>query len=145
MRSTEPRFPTLAEAEAAFRAEFPDYAATAALDELRAREYARIDRDGHVFLDYTAGGLYARLYHEQFETPSKRDDTEPEDSPEQVTRPVPGFEPEPWHVEQSSIVSTSTFVEVPENACSPDCLALASTCRSLINTACASVRRCPMI
>ncbi|HEX8919029.1 MAG TPA: aminotransferase class V-fold PLP-dependent enzyme [Chloroflexota bacterium] len=29
------------------------------LDELRAREYARLDRHGHVYLDYTGAGLYA--------------------------------------------------------------------------------------
>jgi molybdenum cofactor sulfurtransferase len=36
------------------------YRATAAIDELRARDYARLDRQGHVYLDYTAGSLYAR-------------------------------------------------------------------------------------
>jgi molybdenum cofactor sulfurtransferase len=29
------------------------------LDELRRTEYARLDRGGHVYLDYTGGGLYA--------------------------------------------------------------------------------------
>ena len=28
-------------------------------EQLRQREYARLDRDGHVYLDYTGGGLYA--------------------------------------------------------------------------------------
>ncbi len=28
-------------------------------DEMRAREYARLDRGGHVYLDYTGGGLHA--------------------------------------------------------------------------------------
>lgn len=42
-----------------FRAAFPAYAATRQLDELRATEYARLDRTGHVYLDYTGGGLYA--------------------------------------------------------------------------------------
>ena len=32
---------------------------TSALDELRDREYARLDRTGQVYLDYTGGGLYA--------------------------------------------------------------------------------------
>jgi molybdenum cofactor sulfurtransferase len=49
----------LDEAEAAFRAAYPDFAATRLLDELRATEYARLDRDGHVYLDYTGGGIYA--------------------------------------------------------------------------------------
>lgn len=42
-----------------FRAAHPAYDETAALDELRAREYARLDAEGHVYLDYTGGGLYA--------------------------------------------------------------------------------------
>lgn len=42
-----------------FRAAHPAYDETAALDELRARVYARLDADGHVYLDYTGGGLYA--------------------------------------------------------------------------------------
>ncbi|MBN8731088.1 MAG: aminotransferase class V-fold PLP-dependent enzyme [Acidobacteria bacterium] len=39
---------------------YPDYRATALLDELRATEYARLDEQGHVYLDYTGGCLYAR-------------------------------------------------------------------------------------
>lgn len=35
------------------------YRATAKLDALRAAEYARLDAGGHVYLDYTGGGLYA--------------------------------------------------------------------------------------
>src|SRR5262249_10720738 len=31
----------------------------AGLAELRKREYGRLDRDGHVYLDYTGAGLYA--------------------------------------------------------------------------------------
>jgi len=34
-------------------------ASRAQFDELRAREYGRLDRQGHVYLDYTGGGLYA--------------------------------------------------------------------------------------
>ncbi len=37
----------------------PEYAGTAALDGLRAAEYARLDRAGHTYLDYTGGGQYA--------------------------------------------------------------------------------------
>jgi selenocysteine lyase/cysteine desulfurase len=37
---------------------YPDYAATAALDELRSRDYARLDAEGHTYLDYTGSGLY---------------------------------------------------------------------------------------
>lgn len=43
----------------AFRQTYPDYDATWRLDELRATEYARLDRQGHVYLDYTGGALYA--------------------------------------------------------------------------------------
>jgi selenocysteine lyase/cysteine desulfurase len=42
-----------------FSAAYPSYESTAILDELRAREYARLDRGGHAYLDYTAGNLYA--------------------------------------------------------------------------------------
>ena len=38
---------------------FPDYASTAALDDLRAAEYARLDAHGHTYLDYTGAGLHA--------------------------------------------------------------------------------------
>jgi molybdenum cofactor sulfurtransferase len=48
-----------ANAEQAFRRAWPDYAGTHALDDLRNSDYARIDRAGHVYLDYTGGGLYA--------------------------------------------------------------------------------------
>jgi len=46
-------------AEARFRAEHPRYADTAVLDELRRTDFARLDRGGHVYLDYTGGGLFA--------------------------------------------------------------------------------------
>jgi selenocysteine lyase/cysteine desulfurase len=38
---------------------YPDYAATAHIDAIRATEYGRLDEGGHVYLDYTGGGLYA--------------------------------------------------------------------------------------
>lgn len=50
------------EADAAFRRfqrAYPAYEATRALDALRAAEYARLDEQGHVYLDYTGGSLYA--------------------------------------------------------------------------------------
>lgn len=37
----------------------PDYASTIALDELRQREYGRLDASGQAYLDYTGGGLHA--------------------------------------------------------------------------------------
>ncbi|MBO9367205.1 MAG: aminotransferase class V-fold PLP-dependent enzyme [Chloroflexi bacterium] len=38
---------------------YPAYSQTYALDVLRDREYARLDRLGHIYLDYTGAGLYA--------------------------------------------------------------------------------------
>jgi molybdenum cofactor sulfurtransferase len=49
----------LDEAFATFRATYPTYEGTAKLDELRATDYARLDRHHQVYLDYTGGGLYA--------------------------------------------------------------------------------------
>jgi molybdenum cofactor sulfurtransferase len=37
----------------------PQFAATSRLDRLRQSEYGRLDAEGHVYLDYTGGGLYA--------------------------------------------------------------------------------------
>jgi molybdenum cofactor sulfurtransferase len=46
-------------AYSAFLDAWPDYRDTERLDDLRARDYARLDATGHVYLDYTGGGLYA--------------------------------------------------------------------------------------
>jgi molybdenum cofactor sulfurtransferase len=46
-------------ARSAFLQANPAYAATARLRDLRATEYARLDKLGHVYLDYTGGSLYA--------------------------------------------------------------------------------------
>ncbi len=43
----------------AFISRYPTCARTAVLDDLRARDYARLDAGGHVYLDYTGGSLYA--------------------------------------------------------------------------------------
>ena len=42
-----------------FERRYPAYAGTAVLDDMRARDYGRLDVAGHVYLDYTGGGLYA--------------------------------------------------------------------------------------
>ena len=42
-----------------FQRRYPAYAGTAVLDGMRAVDYARLDVAGHVYLDYTGGGLYA--------------------------------------------------------------------------------------
>ena len=44
---------------ARFLQQYPEYAGTSALDDLRASEYSRLDAQGHAYLDYTGGGLYA--------------------------------------------------------------------------------------
>ena len=46
-------------ARRAFLQTFPAYATTARLDAVRATEYERLDRLGHVYLDYTGAGLYS--------------------------------------------------------------------------------------
>ncbi len=43
----------------AFLKAHPSYPSTSLLDDLRRTEYARLDVNGHVYLDYTGGGLYA--------------------------------------------------------------------------------------
>ena len=53
---------------AEFIQKYPAYDTTHDLDEARDRDYARLDRTGQVYLDYTGGGLYAdsqmRLHHQ---------------------------------------------------------------------------------
>jgi molybdenum cofactor sulfurtransferase len=43
----------------AFKQIYPDYRKTAAIDDLRAKEYSRLDKLGQIYLDYTGGGIYA--------------------------------------------------------------------------------------
>jgi hypothetical protein len=50
---------SLEAAAAAFGLEHPAYVDTAVLDEVRREDFARLDRGGHVYLDYTGGGLDA--------------------------------------------------------------------------------------
>ena len=50
---------TLESAFAEFLRANPAYLSTHKLDQLRATEYARLDRLGHIYLDYTGGGQYA--------------------------------------------------------------------------------------
>jgi len=42
-----------------FISSFPEYLKTESIDQLRQQEYGRLDRLGHVYLDYTGGGLYS--------------------------------------------------------------------------------------
>ncbi len=41
-----------------FLARYPEYGTTLELDELRQREYSRLDAAGEIYLDYTGGSLY---------------------------------------------------------------------------------------
>ena len=69
---------------AQFRQDYPEYDTTRRLDDLRAEEYARLDQQGHVYLDYTGGGLYgetqlrehmALLTHDVFGNPHSKNPT----------------------------------------------------------------------
>lgn len=44
---------------ASFLRAYPEFESTAFLDEVRRTDFARLDRSGQVYLDYTGGGLYA--------------------------------------------------------------------------------------
>jgi molybdenum cofactor sulfurtransferase len=59
----EPKMRLMLTPEAAafedFRQAYPSFDSTRYLDDVRATEYARLDRLHHVYLDYTGGGLYA--------------------------------------------------------------------------------------
>lgn len=41
-----------------FSALFPEYEATSVLDAIRQKDFARLDEQNHVYLDYTGGNLY---------------------------------------------------------------------------------------
>jgi molybdenum cofactor sulfurtransferase len=59
MTAARPDLDRLEAAEQAFRAGHPAYARTSAVDALRRSDYSRLDRGGHVYLDYTGGGMFA--------------------------------------------------------------------------------------
>jgi selenocysteine lyase/cysteine desulfurase len=42
-----------------FTRQYPEYAGTSILDEVRRSEFGRLDRQQHVYVDYTGAGLYA--------------------------------------------------------------------------------------
>lgn len=42
-----------------FLKKYPAYETTLSIDTLRAKDYQRLDRDEHIYLDYTGAGLYA--------------------------------------------------------------------------------------
>jgi molybdenum cofactor sulfurtransferase len=47
------------ERQVRFRKAHPEFASTSRLDEIRARDFKRLDESGHVYLDYTGGSLYS--------------------------------------------------------------------------------------
>ncbi len=49
----------------AFERDYPGYASTRNLDALRTEQYARLDAQGHRYLDYTGGGLYGQTQLDQ--------------------------------------------------------------------------------
>lgn len=54
-----PTSQALQKAERIFRKTYPTYEETALIDHLRATDYATLDKEGHIYLDYTGGGLAA--------------------------------------------------------------------------------------
>ncbi len=42
-----------------FIEKYPEYNRTTSIDKLREEDYSRLDKEQHVYLDYTGGGLYA--------------------------------------------------------------------------------------
>src|SRR5437867_2656614 len=47
------------QAQAVFLDQYPDYKTTEMLDRLRLAEFSRLDLQGHTYLDFTGGGMYA--------------------------------------------------------------------------------------
>lgn len=52
-------WPSLDEAATKFDAQYPEFQTTRHLDELRTRDYGRLDAHDQTYLDFTGGGLYA--------------------------------------------------------------------------------------
>ena len=51
--------PHMKSALAEFLQAYPAFQTTSFIDDLRKREFSRLDEQGHIYLDYTGGGLYA--------------------------------------------------------------------------------------
>lgn len=54
----EPDRPAIDAAYRAFLSAYPEFTTTAAIDDLRAGDYRRLEDQHHVYLDYTGGSLY---------------------------------------------------------------------------------------
>lgn len=48
-----------------FIKKYPAYAETSAIDEIRKKDFQRLDKNKHIYLDYTGGNLYAESQVEQ--------------------------------------------------------------------------------
>lgn len=59
MRLWEGCIVSIDKALAEFLRSYPGYEATRFIDDLRGRDYPRLDETNHVYIDYTGGGLYA--------------------------------------------------------------------------------------
>jgi molybdenum cofactor sulfurtransferase len=59
VHTTHTTTPDSGAAYAAFIQAYPGFTSTLFLDDLRRREYGRLDAQNQVYLDYTGGGLYA--------------------------------------------------------------------------------------
>ena len=70
--AADSEFDSMWEAFEAFKHAFPEYAKTARIDDLRAKEYGRLDETGHVYLDYTGGGLYSDFQLDEHKALLKR-------------------------------------------------------------------------
>lgn len=58
----------LRKSEHIFHEAHPTYQNSVSIDHLRRKEYHNLDKDGHIYLDYTGGGLYAEFQlQEHFE------------------------------------------------------------------------------
>jgi selenocysteine lyase/cysteine desulfurase len=57
--ANSPSLEDFAQAYTRFLQNYPSFSLTQSLDELRQSEYARLDRQGQIYLDYTGGGLYS--------------------------------------------------------------------------------------
>jgi len=54
-----PKSPQIDESFRAFIEAYPEFGETHLVDELRQSEFSRLDAQGHIYLDYTGGGLYS--------------------------------------------------------------------------------------
>src|SRR5690606_25029151 len=59
---------SFANAKQLFYEKYPTYQASRHIDDLRQIDYARLDSQGHIYLDYTGGSLYGQSQIQQHMT-----------------------------------------------------------------------------